>query len=161
MLAVLLGADAASAANQFTYDVVIRNGRVLDGQGNPWVPGRCRDKGWPHRQDRQGRAAAARARSMPRGDYVWPGWIDMMDQSGEVLQRERLAENKLAKASPPQSPAKAERRFLAAEIPPISPSSRRQGISLNFGTYYSCRPGARRSDGRWRWRAHARRRWRR
>src|ERR1044072_7345697 len=41
-LAVAIGvatiaATSAMAAEQFTYDVVIRNGRLLDGLGNPWV----------------------------------------------------------------------------------------------------------------------------
>ena len=33
--AVLLSAMPA-AADEFAYDVVIRNGRLLDGLGNPW-----------------------------------------------------------------------------------------------------------------------------
>ena len=27
----------ATAAEEFAYDVVIRNGRLLDGLGNPWI----------------------------------------------------------------------------------------------------------------------------
>jgi len=39
LLGLIFSACAASALAQpaATYDVVIRNGRVLDGNGNPWV----------------------------------------------------------------------------------------------------------------------------
>ena len=32
-----IAAATATAAEEFAYDVVIRNGRLLDGLGNPWV----------------------------------------------------------------------------------------------------------------------------
>lgn len=77
-----------------SYDVVIRNGRVLDGAGNPWI-----------RADvaiRDGRFAKigfvperGRVEIEASDKYVSPGWIDMMDQSGSVLLRNPLAENKL------------------------------------------------------------------
>lgn len=34
-----LGATGIAAAAEFDYDVVIRNGRLLDGLGNPWLRG--------------------------------------------------------------------------------------------------------------------------
>ena len=76
------------------YDLVIRNGRVLDGAGNPWIladvaieDGRFAKIGRvPERGTREIDAA---------GKYVSPGWIDMMDQSGGILPRNGLAENKL------------------------------------------------------------------
>lgn len=37
MLGALLAAAQIQAADQPAYDFVIRNGRVLDGEGNPWV----------------------------------------------------------------------------------------------------------------------------
>ncbi len=54
-----------------------------------------RDQGRTLREDRQDHGARARRRSTPTGKYVSPGWIDMMDQSGGVLPRNGLAENKL------------------------------------------------------------------
>ncbi len=32
-----IASTTATAAEEFAYDVVIRNGRLLDGLGNPWV----------------------------------------------------------------------------------------------------------------------------
>jgi N-acyl-D-aspartate/D-glutamate deacylase len=85
---------AAQAVQRDGYDVVIRNGRVLDGQGNPWILADVAIKG--------GRFAKigviperGRTEIDAKGKYVSPGWIDMMDQSGSVLQRSGLAENKL------------------------------------------------------------------
>jgi N-acyl-D-amino-acid deacylase len=34
-----IAAAGAAAAEEFEYDVVIRNGRLLDGLGNPWIRG--------------------------------------------------------------------------------------------------------------------------
>src|SRR5947209_10994539 len=87
---------AASTATQTdtAYDVVIRNGCVLDGEGNPAIyadvairDGRFAKIG---RIDARGKIEIDAT-----GKYVSPGWIDMMDQSGSVLPRNGLAENKL------------------------------------------------------------------
>jgi CubicO group peptidase (beta-lactamase class C family)/D-alanyl-D-alanine dipeptidase len=79
-----------TAAEDTVYDVVIRNGRVLDGMGNPWI---VADVGISNgRFARIGRIAArGRTEIDATGKYVSPGWIDMMDQSGSVLPRNRLA----------------------------------------------------------------------
>ena len=77
---------ATPAALQGPYDIVIRNGRVLDGMGNPWILAdvAIKDGG-------SSKSAASPARASveidARGRYVSPGWIDMMDQSGAVLPR--------------------------------------------------------------------------
>ncbi len=84
------------AAEEPAYDLVIRNGRLLDGQGNPWVQRGRRHQG---RQIRQRSAAwtgrGTGARSTPTASTSRPDWIDMMDQSGEVLLKNGLAENKV------------------------------------------------------------------
>lgn len=76
------------------YDLVIRNGRVLDGAGNPWVRADVAVR----------RGMIAKVGVVPerglreidaKGRYVSPGWIDMMDQSGQVLLENGAAENKL------------------------------------------------------------------
>src|SRR5437763_1710517 len=76
------------------YDIVIRNGRVLDGQGNPWIAADVAIK--DGRFVKVGRVARhGKTELDARGKYVSPGWIDAMDQSGSVLPRNGLAENKL------------------------------------------------------------------
>jgi N-acyl-D-aspartate/D-glutamate deacylase len=92
----LLGGRAAAqgAAPDTLYDIVIRNGRVLDGEGNPWILADVAIK--DGRFAKIGTIAAHGKRDIDaRGKYVSPGWIDMMDQSGSVLRRNGLAENKL------------------------------------------------------------------
>src|SRR5690349_11775479 len=95
-VAALLSLAAATTlgAQDTTYDVVIRNGRVLDGEGNPWILADVAIK--DGRFAKIGKVAGRGTREIDaRGKYVSPGWIDMMDQSGSVLRRSGLAENKL------------------------------------------------------------------
>ena len=68
------------------YDVLIRNGRVLDGSGNPWIAtdigirgGRIVDMG------RLGNAAAARVIDA-RGLTVSPGFIDVHSHAAQGLE---------------------------------------------------------------------------
>src|SRR4051812_12809676 len=87
-------AASRAAAPDTVYDVVIRNGRVLDGQGNPWILAdvAIRDGKFA----KIGKISTHGKREIDAtGKYVSPGWIDMMDQSGSVLTRNGLAENKL------------------------------------------------------------------
>ena len=119
------------------YDVVIRNGRVLDGMGNPWIRA---DVGI-----RDGRFAKigviperGRAEIDATGKYVGPGWIDMMDQSGSVLPRNGLADNKLrmgvTTAIGGEAGVPVQR---VAQVGPYFDTLAARGISINFGSYYS------------------------
>ncbi|MBL8269278.1 N-acyl-D-amino-acid deacylase family protein [Steroidobacter sp.] len=128
-------AAAQAADTSSTYDVVIRNGRVLDGLGNPWINadvavanGRIAAVGKI--------AAKGRKEIDARGLYVSPGWIDMMDQSGEVLRTEGRAENKLLQGVTTAIAGEGGTPVAAAEIPAYFAQLERQGISLNFGSYY-------------------------
>ena len=118
------------------YDVVIRGGRVLDGAGNPWI---LADVGI-----REGRfstigtvAGRGRVELDARGKYVSPGWIDMMDQSGSVLRRNPLAENKLLMGVTTAIGGEGGTPVGASEIPAYFAQLEAQGISINFGTYFS------------------------
>jgi N-acyl-D-amino-acid deacylase len=131
-----VAAQTARAAGDSGYDVVIRNGRVLDGAGNPWI---LADVGI-----RDGRIAKigvvpARGRTEidARGRYVSPGWIDMMDQSGGVLPRNPLAENKLRMGVTTAIGGEGGTPVPASRIPEYFRGLEQQGISINFGTYFS------------------------
>src|SRR5256885_5954108 len=92
LLAIL--ATLGTRASAQDYDVVIRNGRVLDGAGNPWILADVAIK--DGKFAKVGKIAErGRTEIDARGKYVSPGWIDMMDQSGSVLPRNGRAENKL------------------------------------------------------------------
>ena len=73
---LLLGQSAQPAS----YDVVIRNGRVLDGAGNPWILAdvAITDGKFVEVGRVEGRGTVEIDAT---GRYVAPGFIDMMDQS--------------------------------------------------------------------------------
>jgi N-acyl-D-amino-acid deacylase len=118
------------------YDVVIRGGRVLDGAGNPGVLADVAIKGG--RIAKIGKIEGRGAREIDaRGDYVSPGWIDMMDQSGEILLKNGLAENKLREGVTTAIAGEGGTPVPSAQIAEYFEKLETQGISLNFGTYYS------------------------
>src|SRR5688500_13309943 len=118
------------------YDLVIRNGRVLDGSGNPWVLADVAISGGRFvrigKVDGQGKTEID-----ARGKYVSPGWIDMMDQSGSVLPRNGLAENKLRMGVTTAIGGEGGTPVPASRIGEYFANLERQGISINFGTYFS------------------------
>lgn len=78
------------------YDVLIRNGRVIDGSGNPWFWADIGIKG--DRITLVGRAAAqatAKRTIDATGLIVAPGFIDMLEQSEYSLLVDRQAVSKL------------------------------------------------------------------
>ena len=92
------------------YDLVIRNGRIIDGTGSPWYAG---DVGI-----RDGRiaaigaldGAAARQTIDAAGMVVAPGFIDMLGQSELTHPGQPPASRPRSfRASPPRSPARAAR----------------------------------------------------
>jgi N-acyl-D-amino-acid deacylase len=118
------------------YDVVIRNGRLLDGLGNPWVRADVAIK--DGRFAKIGRVEGRGVREIDaQGEYVSPGWIDMMDQSGEVLLKNGLAENKLREGVTTAIAGEGGTPVPSAKIADYFKKLEAQGISLNFGTYYS------------------------
>src|SRR5688500_12538722 len=136
-LIVLLAAGfLAGAASAPEYDIVIRGGRVLDGAGNPWVRADVAIEG-----GRSARVRAVGGRGATEidasGRYVAPGFIDMMDQSGEVLLKNGTAENKLRMGVTTVIAGEGGTPVDAAQIPEYFAQLERQGIGVNFGTYYS------------------------
>ena len=118
------------------YDVVIRNGRVLDGSGNPWILADV--------AIRDGKFAKigtvperGKTEIDARGKYVSPGWIDMMDQSGSVLPVNPLAENKLRMGVTTAIGGEGGTPVPASQIPQWFRRMEEQGISINFGSYFS------------------------
>lgn len=124
------------AVSDSVYDVVIRNGRVLDGAGNPWILADVAISNG--RFARVGRVTGRGRREIDaKGKYVSPGWIDMMDQSGSVLPRSGLAENKLRMGVTTAIGGEGGTPVAAARISEYFATLERQGISINFGSYFS------------------------
>src|SRR5688572_12335858 len=118
------------------YDLVIRNGRVLDGAGNPWIRADVAIK--DGRFARIGRVPERGTREIDAsGKYVSPGWIDMMDQSGGILPRNGLAENKLLMGVTTAIGGEGGFPVPASGVAGYFATLERQGISINFGSYFS------------------------
>jgi N-acyl-D-amino-acid deacylase len=85
-----IAAAMASAQAQPDFDVLIRNGRVMDGTGNPWLRADIGIRG--DRIAAIGRLAESRARRVvDAGDrLVTPGFIDVHSHAAEGLSREPL-----------------------------------------------------------------------
>lgn len=134
-LLVLRLATAAQSAES-AYDIVIRNGRVLDGAGNPWIVADVAIK--DGRFVRIGRIEGRGKREIDAtGKYVSPGWIDMQDQSGGVLTRNGLAESKLIQGVTTLVAGEGGTPVTAEKIGEYFAGLEKTGISVNFGTYYS------------------------
>ena len=133
--AILLTTTSRAAPAQ-GYDVVIRNGRVLDGMGNPWILADVGIKAG--RIAKIGRITETGTREIDAaGRYVTPGWIDMMDQSGGVLPRNGLAQNKLLQGVTTAIGGEGGFPVPAGQIREYFSRLERQGISMNFGSYFS------------------------
>jgi dihydroorotase/N-acyl-D-amino-acid deacylase len=139
------------------YDVLIRNGRVVDGMGNPWVYGDVGVTG--DRISLVGRAPAnATAKQVidAKGLIVAPGFIDMLEQSEWNLLIDKQAFSKLTQGittgitgeggsiAPQNDDTLADRRdflqhyHLAVDWRDLDGYFRRlekQGAGINLGTY--------------------------
>ncbi|MBI3653475.1 MAG: D-aminoacylase [Acidobacteria bacterium] len=95
-IALLFSGSVAPALAQVqAYDLIIMNGRIVDGSGNPWFYGDVAIKG--DRIVKVGHLGAARAvrRIMANGMIVAPGFIDMLGQSEINLLIDPRAESKI------------------------------------------------------------------
>jgi N-acyl-D-aspartate/D-glutamate deacylase len=134
LLTALLAARPSAQAPE--YDLVIRHGRVLDGMGNPWILADVAVT--DGHVARVGRVTGTGRREIDAtGRYVSPGWIDMMDQSGGALPVNGQAENKLRMGVTTAIGGEGGTPVPAEGIADYFATLERQGISMNFGTYYS------------------------
>jgi N-acyl-D-amino-acid deacylase len=126
----------AAQDGEQAYDLVIRNGRVLDGAGNPWIAADVAIKDGHF--VRIGKVLArGRQEIDARGKYVSPGWIDVMDQSGGVLPRNGLAENKLLMGVTTAIAGEGGTPVPVDKIAEYFAGLEKSGISINFGTYFA------------------------
>jgi N-acyl-D-amino-acid deacylase len=93
-LAAVTTAQALSQAQPSTFDVLIRNGRVMDGTGNPWIRADIGIRG--DRIVAIGQLAEANATTVvdAAGHLVTPGFIDVHSHAAEGLTRPALRQAK-------------------------------------------------------------------
>jgi N-acyl-D-aspartate/D-glutamate deacylase len=97
-LLLIVGASWSArpvAAAEPVYDLLIRNGRIVDGTGNPWFHGDVAIRG--ERIVAVGRVPAGTAKREidARGLVVAPGFIDMHSHSDFLLLEDGLAQSKI------------------------------------------------------------------
>jgi len=139
-----------------TFDVLILNGRIIDGSGNPWYYGDVGIRG--DRIAAIGKLAGASAKKTidARGMVVAPGFIDMLGQSEFPLLIDNRAINKLSQGITTEitgeggSAAPQNAKTIKAAMPFLEPYHlkidwtdlngyftrlERQGTPINLGTY--------------------------
>jgi N-acyl-D-amino-acid deacylase len=127
-LVLLLGAALAPASDEaalpppgVAYDVIIRNGHVLDGSGNPWFAGDIAIRG--DRIVKIGRhlAGAAKRTIDAKGLTVAPGFIDMHSHSEYTLLVDGNAESKIRQG------VTTEIVGEASSVAPVCPAVHQEG----------------------------------
>jgi N-acyl-D-amino-acid deacylase len=105
LLAALVGLAAASHTQRLAaqarssgapYDVLIKNGRIMDGTGNPWFYGDVAIRGDRIVEIGNLRGATAAEVINASGRVVAPGFIDMLGQSETALLIDHRALSKLS-----------------------------------------------------------------
>ncbi len=93
-LFLILGAAPAGAA-EADFDLVIRDGRIVDGSGNPWFLGDVAIRADRIVQVGRVPPGSARHELNARGLVVAPGFIDMHSHSDYLLLEDGRAESKI------------------------------------------------------------------
>lgn len=94
-LALVAAAVRAAQAQESDYDLVIRNGRIVDGTGNPWFYGDVAVRG--DRIAAVGRVPENRVKRTldAKGLVVSPGFIDMHSHSDFLVLEDGHAQSKI------------------------------------------------------------------
>jgi hypothetical protein len=110
-----------------TYDVIIKNGRIIDGAGNPWVSGDLAIQG--DRIAAIGRFHGAKAKRVidASGLVVCPGFVDMLGQSEMALLIDNRALSKLSQGITTE--ITGEGASIAPKMRLLSPLSRPNSIT--------------------------------
>mgnify|MGYP001159261771 CR=1 FL=1 len=152
-LAVLLCFSAAAAADEPDFDLVLRNGKIVDGTGNPWFLGDVAIRG--DRIAAVGRIPAGKTKREidVKGLVIAPGFIDIHSHSDYLLLEDGLAQSKIRQgvttevlgenqSAAPYKGGLAERRFVVSgrterwsTLKGYLDLIDRSGVSVNVATY--------------------------
>src|SRR5437588_2763594 len=156
---LVLAASFASPQNKTEaplYDIVIQNGRIIDGAGNPWYLGDFAIRAGRIVAIGKLPAGSAKRAIDARGMVVSPGFIDMLGQSETSLLIDNRSLSKLAQGITSEitgeggSIAPQNAFTIAAAQPSLDPYHlkidwatlddywmrlEKKGIPINIGTY--------------------------
>jgi dihydroorotase/N-acyl-D-amino-acid deacylase len=139
-----------------TYDIIVRNGRIIDGSGNPWYSGDIAIQGDLIAAIGKLDHATAKRAIDASGMVVAPGFIDMLGQSETALLIDNRAISKLSQGITTEitgeggSIAPQDDFTLAALLPSLEPYHLKvdwtdlngyfrrlesNGTPINLGTY--------------------------
>jgi dihydroorotase/N-acyl-D-amino-acid deacylase len=116
ILLILVGTACQPAGD--SYDILILNGRIIDGTGNPWFKGDVGIRGEKVVAVGMLRSATARRTIDAEGKIVSPGFIDMLGQSELTLLVDNRAMSKISQGittevtGEGESPAPVNERIL-------------------------------------------------
>jgi N-acyl-D-amino-acid deacylase len=143
---VLLIDRPTEAAEPEPYDLVLRNGTLVDGTGNPWFHGDVALRG--DRIVAVGRVPAAPARREidVKGLVVAPGFIDMHSHSDFLLLEDGNAQSKIrqgvttevlgeGQSAAPRGPKMNRRGAKWARLSDYLAEVERSGVSVNVASY--------------------------
>jgi N-acyl-D-aspartate/D-glutamate deacylase len=156
LIALVPALGMSAGLQQPAFDVVILNGRIIDGSGNPWYYGDVGIRG--DRIVAIGKLTGASAKTSidAAGMAVAPGFIDMLGQSEFPLLIDNRAINKLSQGITTEitgeggSAAPQNNNTVRAAMPLLEPYHlkidwtdlagyfqrlERQGTPINLGTY--------------------------
>ncbi len=144
--ALLLIDRPTEAAEPEPYDLVLRNGTIVDGTGNPWFYGDLALRG--DRIVAVGRVPAAPARREidVKGLVVAPGFIDMHSHSDFLLLEDGNAQSKIRQgvttevlgeglSAAPRGPKMNRRGGKWARLSDYFAEVERAGVSVNLASY--------------------------
>jgi N-acyl-D-amino-acid deacylase len=150
------GPTIASETNPALYDLIIRNGHILDGTGNPWYAADVAVTGDRIVAIGDLREARAKREIDAKGRIVSPGFIDMLGQSEASLLLDNRSLSKLSQGITTEitgeggSIAPQNEKTIAAQKPFLDHYHltidwttldgyfgrlEKQGTPLNIGTY--------------------------
>ena len=151
-----IAAAAYDAPLESAYDLIIRNGRIIDGTGNPWYAADVGIRGDRIAAIGDLRGARATREVDARGRVVTPGFIDMLGQSEVPLLLDNRSLSKLSQGITTEITGENTTVFpqsektLAAMKPFLEANNfhvdwttldgyfrrlEKQGTPLNLGTY--------------------------
>jgi N-acyl-D-amino-acid deacylase len=131
---LLFGAVAAAQTTQPTYDIVIRNGKVIDGSGTPWFYADVAISEGKIAKIGDLRNAASKLLIDAQGRVVAPGFIDVHTHADDDLYKLPQAENFIRDGV--TTIITGNCGGSVRDVAQYFENLRKRGVAVNVGTLY-------------------------